>query len=102
MARVPHGYGGYGDLAVVARDLVQGGFTAPLHMHTVLSGSHAPSPRVAAQALCQGTPLRAEIEARDIGGLEAATAMAEAALACRFGTGPIDGRMQAHVITAAC
>ena len=98
IARVPHGYF---DLQAIARDLAQGGFTAPLHTHTVVSRSHAASARIAAEALCQGTPLRAEIEARDIGGLEAATAMAEAALAYRFGSGPIDGRMQAHVITAA-
>lgn len=96
LARVPHGYH---DLVAIARDLAQGGFTAP-HMHTVQSRSHAASPRIPAEAMCQGTPLRAEIEARDIGGLEAATAMAEAALAYRFGTGPIEGRMQAHVITA--
>ena len=97
LTRTPYGYA---DRAAIERDLAQGGFTAPPHWHTVVSRSHAPTPRIPAIAFCQGTPLRAEIEARDIGGLDDVTAMAEAALAHRFGPGPVDGRMQAHVITA--
>jgi hypothetical protein len=49
-------------------------------------------------AYCQGTPLRSEIEARDPAGLEAATDVAAAAIARRFGDGPVDGRIQAHVV----
>lgn len=95
MTRTPHGYA---DLAVIERDLAQGGFGTSPQVHTLASQSHAPTARAAAVAFCQGTPLRTEIEARDIGGLEAVTAMAEAAVAHRFGSGPVDGRMQAHVI----
>ena len=51
-------------------------------------------------AYCQGTPLRNEIEARDASGLEDATQACGEALAQRFGNGPVEGRIQAHVITA--
>ena len=57
------------------------------------------SPRTAALAYCQGTPLCGEIEARDPGGLERATQVAEAELARRFGQGPIEGRIEALVVT---
>jgi hypothetical protein len=62
--------------------------------------SSAPSPRDAAVAYCRGTPLRNEIEARHPTGLEEATQAAEAALAQRFGHGPIEAPIRAHVITA--
>jgi hypothetical protein len=63
--------------------------------------SRAASPRDAAVAYCEGTPLRNEIEARDPAGLERATAHATAALAQRFGNGPIEGRIRAFVISAS-
>jgi hypothetical protein len=44
--------------------------------------------------------MRSEIEARGPGRLAEATELAAAAIAARFGTGPITGRIQAHVITA--
>jgi hypothetical protein len=62
--------------------------------------SKASSPRDAAIAYCQGTPLRNEIEARDTSKLEEATQKATEALAQRFGTGAIEGRIRAFVITA--
>jgi hypothetical protein len=62
--------------------------------------SKAPSPRDPAVAYCEGTPLRNEIEARDPTGLEHATTQATAALARRFGNGPIEGRIRALVISA--
>ena len=48
--------------------------------------------------LCQGTPLRNEIEARDASRLEEATRTASEAVAARYGTGEITGRMQALVV----
>lgn len=51
-----------------------------------------------ALAYCQGTPLRSEIEAR--GDLQAATQACAAAIAQRFGSGPVDGKIQAHVLAA--
>jgi hypothetical protein len=62
--------------------------------------SKASSPRDPAIAYCQGTPLRNEIEARDASRLQEATTQAAEALAHRFGTGAIDGRIRAFVITA--
>jgi hypothetical protein len=44
--------------------------------------------------------LRNEIEARDPTGLEEATRMAAQALEGEFGKGPIEGRIQALVVTA--
>ena len=49
---------------------------------------------------CQGTPLRAEIEARAPGRLGGVTDAAARAVAARFGDGPVDSGMQAHVIVA--
>jgi hypothetical protein len=49
-------------------------------------------------ANCLGTPLRNEIEARDRTRLDEACAMAERAIAERFGSGAVDGRIQAHVV----
>lgn len=62
--------------------------------------SKAPSPREPAIAYCQGTPLRNEIEARGPPGLEAATQACAQALEKRFGDGPVQGRIQAHIVTA--
>src|SRR5438128_10231089 len=49
-------------------------------------------------ALCQGTPLRAEIEARGSATLDEATDVASEALAKRFGSDSVDGKIQAHVV----
>jgi hypothetical protein len=62
--------------------------------------SEAPAAREPAVGFCQGTPMRAEIEARDKSRLGEATDAAEAALTARFGKGPISGRISAHIITA--
>ena len=96
MARTPHGYH---DLALIERDLAQGGFAAAPQVTTVAAHSRATSPRVPAVAYCQGTPLRNEIEARDGSRLAEATDVAAEAIARRFGRGHVDGKIQAHVIT---
>jgi ubiquinone/menaquinone biosynthesis C-methylase UbiE len=96
LARIPHGYH---DGSNIRADLNEAGFVEIL-IEAVEETSRASSPRVPAVAYCQGTPLRAEIEARDPSGLEAATEHAATALAQRFGPGPIEGRIQAIVITA--
>jgi len=96
MARVPHGYH---DAATISRDLAQGGFAAKPEIAAVTARSRAASPRIPAIAYCQGTPLRSEIEARDASRLSEATRVAEEALIARFGRGPIDGRIQALVVS---
>lgn len=95
MARTPHGYH---DHAAIERDLRAGGFTALPQIHTVAARSQANTPRVPAIAYCQGTPWRNEIEARDASRLGEATDMAAEAIARRFGSGPVDGKIQAHVV----
>jgi SAM-dependent methyltransferase len=97
MARVPHGYH---DAAIIARDVAQGGFASHA-LDTVASRSRADTPRVPAIAYCHGTPIRNEIDARDGVKLAAATDAAERAIADRFGAGPVDGLIQAHVIVAS-
>ncbi|HEY2110346.1 MAG TPA: SAM-dependent methyltransferase, partial [Dongiaceae bacterium] len=49
---------------------------------------------------CQGSPLRAEIEAREHDWLEAVTVAVAETLAQRFGRGPVEGRLRAHVFSA--
>jgi SAM-dependent methyltransferase len=98
MARTPHGYH---DKQRIAADLAQGGFTQGAAIDTVTHRSRAGSPRLPAVAYCQGTPLRNEIESREAGSLARATDHAERAIAERFGSGAVDGRIQAHVIVAA-
>jgi ubiquinone/menaquinone biosynthesis C-methylase UbiE len=96
MARTPHGYH---DVEKISAELTAAGFDT-ISIETLDGTSRAPSPRDPAIAYCQGTPLRNEIEARDPSRLEEATQMAADALAQRFGSGAIEGRIQAHVITA--
>lgn len=96
LARTPHGYC---DLAVITRDLRQTGFLAAAEIDTVAARSQAASPRIPAVAYCQGTPLRNDIEARDPSRLGEATDSAEKALGQQFGWGPVDGKIQAHIIS---
>jgi SAM-dependent methyltransferase len=95
LARTPHGYC---DFDAIRDDLGKGGFTAHARIDTVADRSKCARPDIPAIGFCQGTPLRNEILARDPDGLERATAAATAAVAARFGPGPIDARMQAHIV----
>jgi len=95
LARTPHGY--Y-DCPTIERDLAMGGFTTSPQITTVAARSRAKSSRVPAIAYCQGTPLRNEIEARDVSRLGEATDIAAEAIAQRFGPGAVDGKMQAHIV----
>lgn len=96
LARTPHGY--Y-DKAAIVQDVAAGGFAAPARVETVAARSRAISARIPAVAYCEGTPLRNEIEARDGSRLAEATDVAARAIAERFGRGPVDAKIQAHVIT---
>jgi SAM-dependent methyltransferase len=96
LAQTPHGY--Y-DRALIERDVAGGGFSRAPRIETVTARSRASSARVPAVAYCQGTPLRNEIEARDASRLAEATGVAEAAIARRFGTQAVDGKIQAVVVT---
>ena len=95
LSRTPYGYF---EREPLEQDLARGGFTKRPRIDTVARRSRAESPRVPAIAYCQGTPLRNEIEARDPGGLEQATDAAADAIARRFGSQSVDGKIQAHVV----
>jgi SAM-dependent methyltransferase len=97
LARSPHGHH---DRAAIAAALSLGGFTGPHFFETVPAQSLAESPRIAAMAYCQGTPLRNEIEARGASLLAEATDVATDAIGQRFGMGQVSGKIQAIVITA--
>lgn len=96
MARTPHGYC---DGSIIERDLAAGGFTKSPNIETLTARSKADSPEIAAVAYCQGTPLRNEIEARDATRLAEATETATIAIARRFGSGEVDGKIQARIVT---
>jgi SAM-dependent methyltransferase len=95
LARTPHGYH---QLEKITADIAAGGFKEPPTVSTLAMRSRAESARVPAIAYCEGTPLRGEIEARDASRLAEATDRSERAIAARFGSGEVDGKIQAHVI----
>lgn len=96
MARTPHGHH---DIARIRADLTAAGFSS-ISIETRDERSKAPSARDVAVAYCEGSPLRNEIEARDKARLQDATLRAADAIARQFGTGPVDGRIRAIIITA--
>ena len=95
IAGVPHGYA---DLDAMTADVAAGGLRVTSAETIVLEG-RAESAAAVATGFCTGTPLRGEIEAR--ADLATATAAITAELASLLGTGPVTGRMTAHVIEAA-
>lgn len=96
MVRAPHGYF---DLGQVREDVRRAGFS-DIRIETRSEVSRSPSAREVATALCHGTPLRGEIEARQSGGLARATDAATAEITRRHGSGPVAGKMQAHIVSA--
>ena len=97
LPRTPYGYH---DLTAIGAALKQSGFWA-VHGETVPKSGRASSARDPAIGFCQGSPLRNEIEARDKSRLDEATDIAAEAVAKRLGRGPINGKIQAHVVMAA-
>jgi SAM-dependent methyltransferase len=97
--RTPHGY--YEE-SIINGHLAAAGFDVPADFDAVVERSVASSSEIPAIAYCQGTPLRNEIEERDPGRLLEATAAASRAIADRFGTGSIDGKISGFVVSARC
>jgi SAM-dependent methyltransferase len=98
MARTPYGYF---DTTLIAADLARAGYTSAPQIETLAARSRARSAHLAAQAYCEGTPLRNEIEARAGASLADATAACAAAIAERHGgAGPVDAKIQAHIVMA--
>jgi SAM-dependent methyltransferase len=101
MARIPHGYS---DIPAMSAALERAGFDA-VSAERVELPCRAPSARHAATAICQGTPLRNEIEAKAGPGLEAVTAAAVEAVARDLAGGaadtPFEVPMEAIFVSAA-
>lgn len=85
LRRTPHGHG---DEARISEDLKAAGFDDVRVEY--FDGTSRCTAQDGATAYCQGTPLRGSIESHPAIGLDDATAIATAALAQRFGTGPFD------------
>ena len=96
LSRTPHGYH---DVELIRDELGNSGFS-DVSVATLEETSAAPSPRHAAVAYCQGTPLRNEIEDRDATLLDHVTDRAAEAIAARFGDGPVAAKIRAHIVAA--
>ena len=96
LARVPFGYA---DLEIVTADLMAAGFD-DLEFETTVHRSKSASAHDAATAMCQGSPLRAEIEARDRDALDRVTEAAATALKQFEGPEGFDAPMSAHLVIA--
>lgn len=94
--RVPFAYH---DVDRIEADLLDAGFET-VEIETVEKRSRAASARDAAIGLCQGTPLRTEIEAHGPDALERATEAAAAALFELEGPNGLDAPMSAHIALA--
>jgi SAM-dependent methyltransferase len=98
LARTPCGYR---DPDVIRADLAAAGF-ADCRIETLTLRGPVASPEMPALGFCQGSPMRAEIEALDPNGLQQATDAAAAGIAEQFGSGAFDVEMRALVIETVC
>ena len=89
----------YHDPAVIERDLLAAGFN-DIEFETVELRSRALSAAAAAKGLCQGSPMRTEIEKHGPDALKRATDTAEQALRRFEGPDGLDAPMSAHVVVA--
>ena len=96
LRRLPHGYH---DVDVITHDLDAAAFRN-VQSTSVSLPCRAASAKDLAIALCQGTPTRAEIEARDPEGLDRVTGEVARHFAAKFGQGAVETTMQALVISA--
>jgi ubiquinone/menaquinone biosynthesis C-methylase UbiE len=95
MRRTPFGYF---DQDTIKADLDSAGFRR-VEIEVVAKTSPGTAEQ-AAIGLCQGTPIRGEIEQRDASRLDEVTRAVTAALAERFGTGTFENPMSALVVSA--
>ena len=96
LARLPYGYH---DVDSIRRMLQEAGFDR-IEAERVEKAGPSPSATDVATGFCQGTPLRNEIEARNASRLDEATRATAAALAARFGEGPLTEPTAAILVTA--
>lgn len=91
---------GYADNEAIDDDLTEAGFTDAIYTTIDLPYAAASAHDVVV-GYCLGTPLRSEIEMRAPRETERVTQAATAALQRRFGAGPIEATMRAHVVSAS-
>lgn len=96
LERTPHGYR---DPDRIRADLGLAGFTQAT-VKTVRAMGRAKDAHDPAIGFCQGSPMRAEIETLEPGGLAVATEAVAEAVAARFGNGPFSVPLQALVVEA--
>jgi hypothetical protein len=96
LTRTPYAYN---DVDQIQSELERAGFSdiSIDALETITSASTACHPAI---AMIHGTPLRNEIEERDSSALESVTDRATAALAARFGEGPISASIRGYVVVA--
>ena len=94
--RVPHGYS---DPSEIECDLRAAGFR-DIEVETVAARSRPITASNAAIGICQGTPLRNELEERGPHALERATVVAERALQKLSSEAGLDSCLSAHIVTA--
>ena len=90
---------GYHDPSLIRADLEAAGF-AEAEIEIVKRDGHLSLALDAAIGLCQGSPMRGEIEQVDAAGLEAATRDVAAMIAQRCGAGPAPTPLQALFVEA--
>ena len=90
---------GYADNDRVDDDLTRTGFTDAIYTSVELP--FVATAHDAALGYCLGTGLRGELEARAPDDVASVIGSATAALQRRFGTGPIETTMRAHIVSAA-
>jgi ubiquinone/menaquinone biosynthesis C-methylase UbiE len=95
-ARVPHGHA---DPVPLERQLREAGF-ARVEYEAVAARSRHPSVHGVAVAICEGTPIRHELVARDPVGPGAAIQAVERALRRAYGDGDVGGALRAFVFAA--
>jgi SAM-dependent methyltransferase len=98
LERLPYGQA---DRDMYRRQLRDAGFSADAVFEDIDAVSRSPSARDAAHALCAGTPMRAEIEAKGEGALDRAVAAATRRIETALGPGPVEAPMRAFVVTVA-
>ncbi len=96
LARVPFAYF---DATQIQSDLRAAGFSS-VEIETIILPCYAPSPLDVATGICQGTPLRNELESHGPSHAHELTRTVAANLSTRFGPGPIRAQMQALLVSA--
>ncbi|WP_431283200.1 class I SAM-dependent methyltransferase [Humitalea sp. 24SJ18S-53] len=89
---------GYHDIGTIRADLAAAGFVGA-GVETLERPCRAATARDAAIGMVRGTPLCGEVALRDPAGLDRAVEAVAVEIASRFGPGPVEARMRAHVVT---